>query len=330
MANDLSASCCDLLDQQDGIVARWQLAANDRDLISADALLRRHRWQVIYRGVYAGYPGRLSHSSLLWAAVRRCGPDGVISHQTAAQLDDMTETNSRAADGIHITVPSNDRVRFNASEFGAGRPRIVLHRSSRVNQARHPAKTPPRTRIEETVLDLVQAAGDFGQAFSWLSISCSRRLTTPELLRAAASSRAKLRWRADLYGALADISDGVRSMLERLYVRNVERPHGLPKALRQAQMTRGGGHAYIDNFISEFGVAVELDGIATHPLEARWQDIRRDNYFARSGIITLRYNWADITQRPCEVAGEIALVLRQRGWTGTLRHCRRCRPANAA
>jgi hypothetical protein len=31
--------------------------------------------------------------------------------------------------------------------------------------------------------------------------------------------------------------------------------------------------------------------------------------------------WADITVRLCQVAMEIGLLLRQRGWTGTLRAC---------
>jgi very-short-patch-repair endonuclease len=66
---------------------------------------------------------------------------------------------------------------------------------------------------------------------------------------------------------------------------------------------------------------VEVDGAAWHPVEARWQDIHRDNGLARQGIITLRYSWADITQRPCEVAAEIADALRQHGWTGTSGRC---------
>jgi len=58
-----------------------------------------------------------------------------------------------------------------------------------------------------------------------------------------------------------------------------------------------------------------------HPVEARWYDIHRDNYFASTGIVTLRYSWADVTSRPCQAAAEIAALLRMRGWTGTLRSC---------
>ena len=68
-------------------------------------------------------------------------------------------------------------------------------------------------------------------------------------------------------------------------------------------------------------MCVELDGQAAHPAGARWRDIHRDNANAADGIITLRYSWADINERPCEVAAEIAAVLRSRGWTGRPRHC---------
>jgi len=89
-------------------------------------------------------------------------------------------------------------------------------------------------------------------------------------------------------------------------------------------MRRGTKSAYLDNLYDPFGLAVELDGLASHRAETRWQDIHRDNYMASAGIITLRYNWADVTKRPCQVAAEIASALRLRGWTGTLGSCPAC------
>ena len=41
----------------------------------------------------------------------------------------------------------------------------------------------------------------------------------------------------------------------------------------------------------------------------------------RPGIVTLRYSWADVTQRPCQVAAQVAEVLQGRGWRGTPRPC---------
>ncbi|SRR6266516_6376813 len=130
-----------------------------------------------------------------------------------------------------------------------------------------------------------------------------------------------MRWRAGVLIALDEIAEGVLSNLERQYLTNVERPHRLPKAKRQVRMSRNETSAYLDNFYDSFGLAVELDGRAAHPVEARWRDIHRDNYLARAGIMTVRYSWADVTSRPCMVAAEIAAILRQRGWAGTIRSC---------
>ncbi len=321
MAAPLSRECRELMDQQRGIIARWQISACAADRYAADGLLRQGRWQALYRGVYATYTGRPSRTGLLWAGVRRCGPDAALSHFSAAELDRIADEPS---DAIHVTIPETARIRFSRTELSGGLPRIVLHRSSRITSARHPARTPPRTRVEETVLDLTDVARSFDTAFSWLSTACGRRLVTADQLRTAARSRARLRWRADLLEALDDIADGVSSNLERQYVRNVERPHGLPTPRRQARIRRGSRSMYLDNAFEEFGVNVELDGLASHQAETRWQDIHRDNYLAGTGIITLRYSWADVTRRPCQVAAEIALVLRSRGWTGTLSACPRC------
>ena len=319
MVTRVSAQCGELIEYQRGILARWQAADCASDLSAIDSLIRARRWQCMYRGVYAAYTGPPSRQAALWAAVLRCGPAASLSHFTAAELDGVVD---RPSDVLHVTVPRQQRVWLSQAEFGQGLPRIVVHRSVRCLEARHPARTPPRTRTEETVLDLTDLAANFDEAFGWLSAACGRRLITVSQLRRAAASRPRLRWRADVLVALEEIAEGVLSNLERGYLRNVERPHRLPRSRRQVRRRQGLRSAYLNNLFDEFALAVELDGLGAHPAEARWQDIHRDNHFAGSGILTLRYSWADITARPCQVAAQIAQVLRIRGWTGTPRSCR--------
>jgi hypothetical protein len=318
MSPRLSTQSTELISFQRGILARWQVSDCAADMAAIDLLLRNGRWQTLYRGVYAAHTGEPPREGILWAAVRRCGPAAALSHFTAAELDGLV---SRRSDAVHVTIPPHLRVRLSDREFTRGLPRIVVHRSARLTAAMHPARIPPRTRIEETVLDLAEMAENLEAVFSCVSGACNGRLLTPAQIRVAVTRRAKMRWRSDILLALEEISDGVSSTLEVGYLRKVERPHGLPKAERQVRKKRGETSAYLDNLYEEFGVGVELDGLAAHPAEARWQDIHRDNYFARSGIITLRYNWADVTLRPCHVAAEISQVLRQRGWPGPARRC---------
>jgi very-short-patch-repair endonuclease len=319
MATRVSPHSRALIEYQRGVVARWQLTDRPSDLAAVDVLLRSGRWQKLYRGVYAAYTGSPSRQSALWAAVLRGGPLAALSHYTAAELDGLADDQR---DVVHVTVPAQARIRLSSRGYASGAPAIVVHRSARLPMTRHPARTPPRTRVEETVLDLVELAESFDGAFHWLSTACGRRLVTPAQLRVAAGCRSKMRWRNDVLAAIEELKDGILSNLERGYVRRVERPHRLPQPERQCRRRQGGRSAYLDNLYEDCGLAVELDGLAAHPAESRWRDMRRDSFFASTGIITLRYSWADITTRPCQVAREIGLVLRQRGWTGALRACR--------
>jgi very-short-patch-repair endonuclease len=124
-----------------------------------------------------------------------------------------------------------------------------------------------------------------------------------------------------LLAALADVSGGAQSNLELRYVRNVERAHGLPTAHRQAKIVSGDRTRYVDNLYKDAKLAVELGGQAAHPPEQRWADSHRDNEHASLGIMTVRYNWSDVTNRPCVVAAEIAALLRMRGTAVKLCRC---------
>jgi very-short-patch-repair endonuclease len=148
-----------------------------------------------------------------------------------------------------------------------------------------------------------------------------KRLTNAERLHDAISQRGALRWRKVMLDALEDVEEGVRSNLELRYVREVERPHGLPRAQRQVRVVRSGRVYYLDDLYTAYEVGVELDGLVAHPPGERWRDFRRDNAGAADGIITLRYGWADVTGRPCEVAAQVAAVLRRRGWAGSVGSC---------
>ncbi len=318
MVTRVSRQSAELIEYQRGVLARWQTAASPDDLSAIGSLVRAGRWQTMYRGVYAAYTGPPARESMLWAAVLRCGPTAALSHFTAAEIDGLADRPSQA---LHVTIPGLARVRLAETEFGRERPRIIVHRSVRCKAAKHPARTPPRIRTEETVVDLIDVAPTFADAFGWMSTACGRRLVTVDQLRAAAQARPKLRWRTDVEVALGEIDDGITSNLERGYLRGVERPHRLPRPKRQARRSQGSRQAYLDNLYENFGVAVELDGLGAHPAEERWRDIHRDNHFAGSGIVTLRYSWADVVGRPCDMAREIAQVLRRHGWTGSPRRC---------
>ncbi len=196
-----------------------------------------------------------------------------------------------------------------------------MHYSARVALTRYPVAQPPRTRIEETVTDLVHASASLEHAIAWVTRACCRRLTTPDRLGSAFAARPRLRWRAELGLVLDDTARGCHSVLERRYLERVERRHGLPRARRQAARGPARRRRYHDVRYEPWGLVVELDGRVAHPGELRWRDSRRDNASVASGDRVLRYGWADVTGRPCTVAAEMAAALGAAGWRGTPHRC---------
>jgi hypothetical protein len=312
MADDVPERLCALLITQHGVLSRAQALDGGMTDKAIKAKLRSGRWQRLQLGVYATFSGEPLRSALIWAAVLRGGSGATLSHQTAAELSGLLATPEPL---IHVTVPSGTQV--------ARIPGAVLHYSGRLAHARHPVLEPARTRIAETVLDMGQAAGTLDRALGWVFLACGSRRTTAGRIAAAMALRPRMRWRADLAMALDVARDGAHSLLEFRYMNRVERPHSLPVGTRQHPVRRGGRRQYQDVLYEAFGVVVELDGRAAHPDEFRLRDTRRDNANIAEGQVTLRYTWADVTERACSAAGEVAGALMRRGWPGAPRRCGR-------
>jgi hypothetical protein len=309
MGYDISGAATGVAQWQAGAISRQQLLDVGLSGQLIKRRLERGRWQQLHWGVYAVFNGPPGRDTWLWAAVLRTGRGAVLSHQTAAELHGLIDT---PAEAIYVTVPSTRRITT---------PGIVVRTSGRIDRARQPNREPPRTTVEETVLDLAQLARTFDDACGWITRACGRRLTTEERLRAALASRKKMRWRAELDDVLAAAGDGIHSVLEYRYVRDVERAHGLPRARHQVHVVIDGKTVYRDLYYDEYQVAAELDGRLAHPDDERWRDNQRDIQAGTQGVLTCRYSWRDIYGHPCETAVLQARILQQRGWREAPRPC---------
>jgi putative AbiEi antitoxin of type IV toxin-antitoxin system len=309
MTTGIPDSLRDLARLQADVVTSWQALGAGMTKSALAWRLRSGRWQQLHHGVYLLSSASPVREATIWAAVLRSGPDAMLSFQTAAELSHLIDQPSGL---VHVTLPASRRLR--------PVPGLVVHVSRRADLIRHPSLLPPQTRIEDTVLDLAGEAGSFDEACGWVTRACGRRLTTPDKLRAAMAARGRQRWRGLLDPLLAE-GDGVHSVLEFRYHRDVERAHCLPRATRQERVACGQGVQYRDASYRQYRVVVELDGHLAHRDDTRWRDIRRDNAAAADGSLTLRYGWSDVTARPCRTAGEVARVLIQRGWAGLPRLC---------
>jgi hypothetical protein len=183
---------------------------------------------------------------------------------------------------------------------------------------------PPRIRIEEVVLDLAARANTDLQAISLLADAVQARRTTAQRLLDALARRRRIRRRRFLGAVLADIRDGTCSVLEHGYLTRVERPHGLPRADRQAPDTSR-GPILKDVSYARYDTEVELDGRLFHDnAAARDSDLERDLDAAVDGRETLRLGWGQVFDRACSTARKVASVLEARGWTGVFRRCPAC------
>ncbi|MDQ2810745.1 MAG: hypothetical protein M3Z75_02400 [Actinomycetota bacterium] len=296
------------------VIARRQSAQLGIDVDLMRNRMRDGRWQRLQRGVYAAFSGELTREAVLWAALLRAGPDATLSHQTAAERHGLLDEPSSV---ITITVPA---ARHPAQ---VKIPGIVIHRSDAILRTRHPTMLPPCTRVEDTVLDLIEGTSTFDDAYAWICRAVGRRRTTAARIHDAMNARKKMRWRKEIALALGGAEKGILSVLEYRYVRRVERPHGLPLARRQARIGQHTGSRYLDNLYEEYQLCVELDGTAAHPADEQWRDKRRDTANAVRGIQTLRFGTADLGDRRCETADAVATVLRSRGWPGAVHRCSR-------
>ena len=214
----------------------------------------------------------------------------MLSHQTAAERHGLIDEPSQM---ITITVPR-------VTDPGTSEdPWHLIHRSDAMLRTRHPAMLPPCTRVEDTVLDLIQVAPSFDDAYAWICKAIGRRRTTADRIRQAMDARKKMRWRREVTLALGDAGDGALSVLEYRYVRRVERPHGLPAARRQARIRQRTGNRYLDNLYEPYGVCVELTAPRA-PADEQWRDKRRDNANTLQDILTLRFGFRDLDEHRCE------------------------------
>lgn len=305
-----------LLRAQHGVVDRAQTRRVGLSKKAVRHRLTAGKWRRLQRGVYATFSGEVTREARLWAAIRRVGPGAMLSHQTAAEVHGL---GAKPSAKIHVTVPWRRRPAQLKPIRG-----VVVHRSDQSRPEQLPPWQLPRTRIEDTVLDLVSVSRSFSEAYSWVSRATSRRLATAAMLREAMKARSRVRWRAWLTDALAEASDGAFSPLELRYARDVERAHGLPKAERQARRAIDGKIHYKDNLYPEFRLCVELDGPTYHQYEQAEQDRRRDNLnLAVDGVQTFRFGPVEVTELACQTAAMVAAALQRNGWAGRLRPCRR-------
>lgn len=311
--HDPSNALRNLARAQAGVISAQQLAGLSFPLHSADRLVRQGHWRRLATGLYlvgADDPAWLARA---WAGVLLGGPQCRLGFAAAGHLWGLVDEPR----SVTVLVPKGRDIVDRDSW-------LFRRETGGVRDGRSPG-TPPRTTIEDTVVDLCAEAGQ-SEVLDLVTKAVQGRRTNARRILARVDGRPRVRHRAHLHALLDDVVEGAQSALELRYLQDVERAHGLPRGTRQARAQRG--RAYRDVRYEKYATLVELDG-QVHAGE-RLRDARRDNAALLEGEVTLRYGWPDVTERACRVAWEVAAILRARGWQDAPLRCPLCQEARDA
>ncbi|GAB4002142.1 hypothetical protein [Nocardioides ultimimeridianus] len=273
-------------------------------------MLRRRRLATVHPGVYVDHTGPLTQRQREWAAVLAVWP-AALSGRSALGLP--------AAGGIEVAVDWARRP--------SGPPGVVVRRTRSFDQRVVWAGDPPALLPEHAVIDVAQellAQRDVATAYAL--IANSRDRVTIWRVRSALEGRERVGHRRILAGLIDDVADGSHSVLERGFLTEVARPHGLPPVARQVRGTADGRAVRYDLRYAAFGVIVEPDGFAFHgTTRMRDADAHRDlATLAETGDITVRITYGQVFRDGCATAMRLGAVLARRGWEGRPTRCARC------
>jgi very-short-patch-repair endonuclease len=280
--------------RQHGVVSREQLLELGYTRDAVKHRLRRGRLHPVARGVYAVGRLELTRYGRWMTAVLSCGPQAVLSHQSAAEL---WEIRLPCSTTIHVSIPAHS---------SRNRPGLALHR--RAVLARTHCHGIPTTPPIETLIDLA-AQLSTPQLEAAINEADKRDLVHPGQLRRALDELPQQRPGAPALRALLDRQTFVLTdtELERRFV-PIARRAGLPLPATQH---------YVNGFRTDFSwpdlkLVVETDGGRFHRTAAQQTADRiRDQAHAAAGLTPLRFTHAQIAYDPDRVVNVLTAVAAQ-------------------
>ncbi|MGH3349577.1 MAG: hypothetical protein ACRDPS_02845 [Nocardioides sp.] len=300
---------------QGGVISRRQLRelhAQDHDI---RRLVRNRELTAIHPGVYVSHTGLPTWGQRAWAAVLACWPAALTGRSA------LPKPPERAP--IEVMVPMSRTVRAPDG--------VVVRRRARFDGHVDWAAYPPRQLLAEAAIDAAVDAGGATEAFAMLAELIQTKVIRTVSLIEALGHRRRIPDRQLMVELLEDLKAGACSVLEREYLRRVERAHGLPAGERQVADSVAGVSVERDVTYAAYGLVVELDGRAFHgSAAARDADHARDlDAAVAHKVRTVRLTYGQVLGDPCRTAARIGELLGRGGWSGEVTPCPEC-PAGSA
>lgn len=241
-----------------------------------------------------------SRRQLMWIAVLDASPIAALCSHTSLELAGFRPL-AKEAKQIHLLIPRGSKV--------TGFPGVVVHESRRLGDERwRDDRGLPRTENPRSVIDA--AAWQPWPRFACLMLAAAvqQRLCTPPELEHALSYVGRVRHKAYLRMALADIACGAHSLGE-LDIAAVCRKYGLIPPNRQVRRRdQQGRWRYLDcewDLPSGETVVLEVDG-GHHMDVAHWQeDIRRERGIVISRRWVLRATALEVRLEPVVIVADL-------------------------
>lgn len=199
---------------QDGVLSLEQALGHGLGRNSVQRLVGEGRWHRLAPGVLLASATPAAFPALCWAGVLLGGDGARIGGAAAAHLHGWLD---QPPDQIDVWSPQQVRLGQQLWRFRRDRP-----------GTHGPGSTgaPPRLCVEDAVIDHTNGLDREDVPGVVLAAVQTRRTTAERLLREV-HRRPRLRHRRLLMDLLAEVADGVHSPLERVYLHEVERAHGL-------------------------------------------------------------------------------------------------------
>ena len=295
-ADEADRRVAEIAGRQAGVIAVEQLHGIGLGKTRISRRARKGALHRLHRGVYAVGHTALSRRGREWAAVLACGPDAVLSHETAAALWGLTKPQQPVA----VTTPR---------KLGP-RAGIVVHRTRTMAPIdRTTIDGIPVTSLHRTLVDLAEVLSEPKLAQAIHEAEVLRLFDLARLLDAqrrvpGRKGRHRLARVCRDYAPPPVTRSDAELLLHELLAEADIRPP-------EANATR---HGYeLDCFWPDASLNVEVDGAATHrTTKAFYADRRRDRELRRAGIAVIRVTWKDVTTRRTELLCDLQEILGRR------------------
>ncbi len=287
----------------DGVLRQDRAALFGLTPAEIRAQVNGSRWTRWGDHVVVTHNGPPTRRQLMWVALLDAGPPAALVAHTALELNGFRSFASEQ-ELVHLVIPRGCRT----SAFGW----LRVHESRRVRPAEHVlVEGMPTTSVAQSALDA--AAWQPYPRFAWALVAAvvQQRLVTPEELDDALRRVGRVRHKAVLRMAVADIRAGGTTIGEADIVRMCRR-FGLPLPRRQVRRCDAAGRLrFLDaEWRSPGGgrIVLEVDG-AHHMEVAQWQaDLERERAVVLAGSRVLRTSNMELRLSPHKVAADLVLA----------------------